>query len=390
MRKAVSIILTLLCCGLIALAAWWWSVNMVRVPTATPDISKEALADSHLGAAQFLRSQGIEVIKRDNLSLAQADQIDAGVLLLGDYHGLTTQEQGETLLSWVHDGGVLISTAGRRYVPDSEEDEDKKSSEPSEPLNFDPIFERFQVAQIYNKRARENIEVTPPGSPYPLKLADAGTDMHAFPGAPKPLWADNAGKAVRVYEHGKGKVVLLAWDRFDNTELMELDHAELLLRLVQLRSDQRSMLIVDRLETHRWYQLLWARFGHGIAALPLVLLLLLWAAVPRFGPRLPDLAPSRRAVLEHIDAASRWLWRTPKGRQQLLDALRASVLAGMLRRSPSLLRKTPAERVQTLASTYRLDAAELEQALHAPAASQPVAFTLQIHTLQTLRKHHER
>ena len=221
MRKIVSIILTLLCCSLIALTAWWWSVNMVRVPTATPDFSKEALADSHLGAAQFLRSQGIEVTKRDNLSLAQSDQIDAGVLLIGDYHGLTTQQQGKTLLDWVSNGGVLITTAGRRYVPDEDEDEEeKKYGEPSAPLNFDPVFDHFKVAQLYSKRVSDKAEVMPPGSAYPLRLADVGADLHALPGSPQPLWADGKGTAVRVYAYGKGKVALLAWDRFDNQELM--------------------------------------------------------------------------------------------------------------------------------------------------------------------------
>ncbi|HEY9102833.1 DUF4350 domain-containing protein [Chitinimonas sp.] len=387
-HRWLALMSTLLVCLLIAFCAWWWSQNMVRVPKAVPEFSPQVWRHPYNAAAAFLRAQGVKVEQRETLNLAVDGKPSAGLLLLGRYRGMRTRAESEQLMRWVADGGVLVVTAPVRK-PDDDKPTPDDEEEEKEASYLDPLFAEFHTAQYFVKRPRGNNEVTPPGSAYPLQLEDEGSDLYTLPGAPTPLWADKQGIAIRAYGYGKGQVVLLGRERFDHFSLPDLDHAELLLRLAKLRAGQ-TVLIVDRLDMRRWYALLWDHAGYGLAALPLVLLLLLWATLPRFGPRLPDPAPSRRAVLEHIDASARWLWQTPAGRQTLLDALRQDVLATLRRRAPRLWRKPAHERQTLLAQTLGLDADRLAEAIDGPAAGQAAAFTEQIQILQTLRKHHER
>lgn len=393
-RRLLAIVGTLLVCVLIALGAWWWSQNMVRVPKAVPEFSPKAWLHPYRAAAEFLGSQGVKVEQRETLNLAVDGKPAAGVLLLGRYRGLRTRAESELLMRWVAEGGVLVVAAPVRKPANAkpnprERDEEDEEDEEDKATYIDPLYAQFRTAQYYVKREPQKGEVSPPGSAYPLRLEDEGNDLYTEADAPAALWTDKQGNAVRAYGYGKGQVIMTGREFFDLFTLPDYDHAELLLRLAQLRPSQ-TMLIVERLDMRRWYTLLWDHAGYGLAALPLVLMLLLWTTLPRFGPRLPDPTPSRRALLEHIDASARWLWNSPAGRQQLLEALRQEVQATLRRRAPRLWRLPQQTKLANLAETHGIAPERLANALEGPVASQAAAFTEQIHILQTLRKHHER
>ncbi len=237
-------------------------------------------------------------------------------------------------------------------------------------------------------------DFTPPGASYPLQLQAVYGRLLQVKSGPAPRFGDASGGLVRVYAEGRGHVVLVAQNYFNNHYLNRYDHAELLLGLTRLAAQDRGagkhFLIVQGLDMAKWYQALWSNFSKALIGIGCVLLLLLWRALRRFGPPLPEPTLERRSLIEHIDASGRWLWKIPGGREILLRAARAACNQAWQRRAPDLLRLHPDQQIERLASRCNLAAADLVSALRHPAGKTPAAFTRQIQTLRQLRKSHER
>ena len=98
--------------------------------------------------------------------------------------------------------------------------------------------------------------------------------------------------------------MIVASDFFNNTQLRENDHGELLLALAALNHASGYVAIVQNLDALPWYRLLWKHYRLALLSLAALLALLFWAAVRRFGPVLPAPANQRRSLMEHIDAAA--------------------------------------------------------------------------------------
>ena len=229
-----------------------------------------------------------------------------------------------------------------------------------------------------------------PDTGHLVELNTDGTVLVSLPGAAQPQLADASAEALRVYAEGKGHIVMLASNYFDNRSLQHFDHAELLLYLARLNAARSTVTIVQHLDIVRWYRALWRRYPLALGSAALALVLLLWSATRRFGPMLPAPQPARRALVEHIDASGAWLWKLPGGRRLLLDAVRAGVNDLLVRRVHALRHLGPAEQCALLARATTLPAAALAAALLEPPAPLPRDFTRQIRTLVQLRNHYER
>lgn len=201
--------------------------------------------------------------------------------------------------------------------------------------------------------------------------------------------ADQTGQALRIYQQGQGHIVVLAEDYFQNVELPNFDHAQLLLQITSLQPE-RTVLVIQHLKHETWYQKLWNHFHFALIAFALGLLLWLWISLRRFGSVLPIPEPNRRALMEHIDASSRWLWQVPGGREILLDAMRSLTVKVLQRRAPAIMRLSQTEQIAQLSELCSINRPDLVLALSSGAASTPLLFIRQIKTLQRLRKHYER
>jgi hypothetical protein len=209
-------------------------------------------------------------------------------------------------------------------------------------------------------------------------------------GLPPPLIADDEAKALRVYPHGKGRVVIIAENYFNNYRLPAYDHGELLLGLTALNARGKNVTLIQRVDIASWFDIVWHAAPYAICTLAAFLLLWAWSSMRRFGPQLPEPEDRRRALLEHVDASGRWLWKSTKGRETMLAAMRRATERTLARRIPEL-RKMPQERqIERLAADGKMSRADLERALQDAPGRLPIEFTRQIQSLQELRAYYER
>lgn len=416
---------------LVAAGTGWWFANYEKRWVARHHVSEAVRTNPMLAATRLLSGRSYAVTSAVTLREALRKELPQGTLLIAENGGVVSAEQSERLLAWVRQGNTLIMQP--KWSSDATDDDEGVASSDAEDapesdqqaggdtaaaLETDPIGAHFGVVlqqgdcACKNRRAAgpgagkaepEVPATTPaaladsladftlPGAAYPLQLDASYARMKAFKSGQLPLHGDAAGNVVRVYGEGRGYVVLLARNYFNNHHLVRYDHAEMLLGLAGLvRHPGQQILIVRGLDMAKWYEALWTNFYPGLIGVGCILLLLLWTALRRFGPPLPEPLQERRSLIEHIDASGRWLWKAAQGREVLLEAARAAANKAWQRRRPELLRLPPDQQIERLAQACNLAASDLVSALRQPAGKTPAIFTRQIHTLRQLRKFHER
>jgi len=430
MKAFVSqLIAPLLTVLLIAGATWWWYANMEKRWEAQIETSEPAIKNPMLAATRLLTRHRHPVTNEETLSIALFKPLPSGTLILAGNSGVMTAPQVNRLLTWVAHGNTLIASPMRAGEESKEADQqrgvDGDKAPPPAPKRLslfrpdatqgDPLGERFGVTQVAASRPDQVCRrvgipalpmvyktandvsyidcvasVTLPDGAYPLRLDAAGAKLGSRRTTKEMLFSDDDAKAVRVFAHGKGRVIFVAQNYFDNLNLQFYDHAELLLGLAALNQDAGPVLIVQRPDVPTWYQALWATAPLCVIALVVTLLMWAWAAVRRFGPLLPEPDLARRSLLEHVNASGRWLWKTQKGRITLLTAARESTEKIFLRRLPELHNLAPEQRIEHLALQSKLTQFDLTAALLDTASPRPAEFTRQIQTLQRLRKQFDR
>jgi hypothetical protein len=436
-RRALT---ALACAAALGGCVWLWYAVMERSPAAVNYVSPLAISNPMLAAGTLLKQHGYTVGVEQRLSGARLSALPGGTLILADNTGQVDPVQAEQLMDWVRRGNTLLMQP--KWVPVRPGGSDKTDRlDPRKrvvPLTEpDPLGKRFGVGLSYRSKLRADCDhpaaqlpatnpddddedldeeedeedsedsgaeaaqapkkelrqltcVTLPGGAYPLAL-DTGTEvLYPLHASATPLWSDADGASVRVYGEGKGHVVMVSDNYFNNQRLPRYDHAELLLGLAGLNQQGRNVMLVLHADASPWYALLWQAAWMPLSALALLLALLLWRAARRFGPLLPDPSTERRALLEHIEASGNWLWRAAGGRDTLLAAARQETLALLRRRAPELQQLGADEQAARLARLCSAQLADMRGALHGPAASQPAAFTRQIQLLQQVRNLYER
>jgi hypothetical protein len=416
---------------LIAGSVWWFATFEKRW-VAQHYVSDALRTNPMLAATRLLSGRGYTVTDQTTLREVLLKPLPEGTLLIAENGGILSAEQANRLLAWVRQGNTLIMRP--KWGSDVDDDDEDAAEEDGKaevarpggknasPVETDPIGAHFGVAlkhvnceckkkhppqsahpvvglpsTINGTLADRLVDFTLPGAGYPLQLDASYIGMKMVKAGPAPLHGDTAGDAVRVYREGRGHVVLLAQNYFDNNHLGRYDHAEMLLGLAGLRQNTQSgkpsspqFLIVRGLDMAKWYEALWDNFRPGLIGIACMLLLMLWVALRRFGPTLPEPALERRSLIEHIDASGRWLWNVAGGREMLLRAAQNAANRAWQSRRPELLRLHPDQQIERLAEASNLAVPDLINALRHPAGKTPAAFTRQIQTLRQLRKSHER
>lgn len=420
---ALASMLLLACC------AWLWFEVMEQVWEPQPRANVDVDGKPMLAATQLLERRGYQVDVYPLLGDADLDTLPDGMLILAESNGLMSDAQARQLLAWVRRGNTLV--AQPRWSGDGGHEDERPAAGAKHKFRLkrldeeDPLGVHAGVTMAFAEEMRDSCNtgiapprkrrpapaednadederreyegeyqftcVTPPGARHPLVLETYDEVLSSLTPARKALWADPDAVALRVYQEGAGKLVMVSDNFFDNARLPRYDHAELLLTLAALQTKAKHAVIVQDINATPWYLALWRSGSMALSALAVLLVLLSWRATAggRFGPLLPEPAGMRRALLEHIEASGNWLWKAAGGRALLLDAARRETLALLARRAPELRQLEGNALCARLARLHGIDETALQEALHAEPSAQPATFTRQIRTLQQVRKSYE-
>lgn len=439
MKRSYSIIIAVVALLLAGAGYELWHLYFHKVWRGQYHVSEAQAKNPMLAATRLLEARGHKVRIEPVLSYQLLNQLPDGVMLLSRYARPPDERQARLLLDWVRRGNTLVMTPD--WVDDT--DDDGKASALDQ--STDPLGKHFGVAMSGRTRVDDTCRIDPletrrrekraaakaeqtgnsqqaddededdsgdeakkepegpprlvcltaPGAANTIELARPSDTLQRIEGkGPKPLWGDTYELAVLAYGEGRGKVVMVAVDAgdsyFDNDALRQFDHGELLLLLAGQSGPHAQVMLVQHNEPVGWAAWLWQHARPVVFGLAALLLLWTWSVSRRFGPMLPEAATTRRALIEHIEASGRWLWRLPQGRMLLLEAVRRSTEKQLLRRLPELRALGPNERARRLARLTGLPEAQVSDALLGAAAKRAADFTRQISILQQLRAHHER
>ena len=315
-----------------------------------------AQRDRFLAARRWALELGLET--RELAALEQAGELPArSVLVVPAQRGALSPRALASLRGFVERGGHLVLESERH-------DRD------------DPAYAAFGIARAAttaeyaadapdfwaNRGApplRSNLpgtaglmRVRVGGDDVPLRVYLHGGESLAVADA---LWRIGPQDNVQAlhFARGRGRVTAISDISFaTNAQIGRDDNAEFLWRLVAQAPDASQLVfhlgprqgLGTWLARHAWPVL---------AALGVLLLAGLWRAAPRFGPPVPDPAPTRRRLLDHLAASGRYFWGAGR-RAALAQAASTAALAAVRRHYPHVARLPDPERAAWLAMRYGL------------------------------------
>lgn len=345
----------------------------------------QARSDAWLAAERFLAGRGLTVSRTDTLERFLDDTPGPGhsLLLLGSRRQLDA-EQSQRLLDWASAGGQLVVIAQGNWSEAQQRSDDL-------------LLDLLQIRRLPGGSLADD-DARPAGDdPWPqlTKLYLENEDAPAYlafdehyhledAGDRAAAWA-NSARATHLLQlpYGDGLVTVLSdGNLWRNAHIGEHDHAWLLWYLTQ---DSEVTLLL-RPEGEPLARLLLRHFPEALLALGLLLVLLLWRAGLRQGPRQADAPQARRQLGEHLRACAEFLCRQ-QGHAALLVRLQAEVRQRTRQRHPGFERLPVAEQWQLLGRLARLPPAQIGQAMRPPGQQRLAAaqFTRQVVHLQRLR-----
>jgi hypothetical protein len=374
--NARSGILSLLAVALLGWFAYWFLTNFERVTEEREvGLRGEARANPLLAARRFLAATGVEVRSVEGLGQTPPPN---GVLIIPTPRYEMGANQARDLLGWVRQGGHLVVTASRRW------DANDESEITDDPL-LDPLGLTGTIVDDQGGLYQPTDVDWPEAADFLQVEFSADWRLQSTGPEPERILEDEVGPYLMQFSVGRGRVTVLSDATFmENGNIGRFDHAAFLWQLVQVGGHGPVWLVYKDtmpslprwLLTHAW---------QVVISASLLLLLWLWAASRRLGPLLPPPPPVRRRLLEHIEAAGRYLWRHGHA-EGLLRGVRASLYRALELRHPAWAQLPSQELYRRLAELSGLPPETVQSALLYSHSGSEHEFTQAISTLEHMRK----
>jgi hypothetical protein len=160
---------------------------------------------------------------------------------------------------------------------------------------------------------------------------------------------------------GSGMVTLLSDNRFfNNSEIDQQDHA---LFLAHLTRDYERVWLLYSSQMPTLPALAWRHAPQLVVTGLILLLILSWRLTLRTGPILVQRNPSRRSLLEHLQAAADFLWKQDRA-AGLLERSQRQLEIRWLSSHPLLQRMNQGARCRWLAERTGLSSLSIQAALY--------------------------
>ena len=375
----------------------------------------KARIDPFLAAQRFLQQRGHHTERRP--SLIDLPSAPSGLVFTSAENGLPTG-RARPLLEWVHAGGHLIYalTGTTPYNDWTTPDLLVSYPVPEEGERQDPILEALAVRLRHAQgsdaktdaatpadeaapktkegKLRERLDVLAAlpelveakvehrGKPLTVELPEEPVFALDRPLRRSEFQALHEGDALLLsLRHGSGRVTLLNHARLlRNRHLADHDHGRLLDLLLDRKQPLQALFVVG-LEGS-FSALLWERAWRVLIGLAVLLLVWLWATLPRFGPVRPALLHPVRRFADHLETLGHFFYRTQRHPHLLASA--QSALRRRLRETHPHLTH-PADQERFLAERTGLPVERIATALAEPDTLPAKDLIRLLQDLQTLR-----
>ena len=434
--------LLLLAIAAIIIGLLYWASRYITWKEEEIDLgySREALKDDFLAIKRFLAQQGVDSQSLrsfgmlDNMAW-QGEQVGPqDTLVLLNAHKMLRGQRLDNLLSWVEQGGTVITTTYNPFIGanggtdplldhfsilvgddediDTEEDNEDSASDGIDDENTEtgdqaeealveedsttvpdedrkPDDEESDEDKLPDNHYRCSLYLEPQAvdffdesEPLLIDYSD-GVAFDYYGDEPQGWSGDDRGLHQAQFEWGQGLVIVNSDNEIWTNQRADChDHAYALWKLID--RDGKVWFLINQEAPSLW-SLLWQAVPYGMLAALLALGLWLWAKAARFGPILTRKTEGRRSLAEHIHASAMLLWR----RQQhpyLVERLREEVRQQLHQHYPQFSQWSEQEQISHLQQLTSLSAAELHRALFSNTLQHPQDFTLAVACLQTIRK----
>ena len=381
-----------------------------REVTTRGGFTGEARHNQYYASMLLLNRSGYPTKRLDD-AIALDGLSPRSTLLLDSPALFNNRKQATKLVSWVRRGGHLVLPLSRGSNPDlllqalgietvgwnvataSWQMVDVEDEPTNVDLRDAAVFDvdsTMEWAAALHGYFEHTQQIVADDSDEPGKKAGDQPPPRAFHSdklAKTPASEQEAHAVYARWKLGEGVVTAGNFAPFRNSVIDDADHASLFMRLMTLPTDKRPVFIALTAEYPGLATWLVQHAPHALFALAVLLLALLWRAMPRFGPLLPGIAPKRPGLLEHLNAVGDFLLRE-KQYEALIAPLREDVVIMLthLRSRYPEIGSLPDALPKLGAHIAALDLDEVTLALQAHP-SDAHDFQRRSRTLALLRKH---
>jgi len=363
---------------LVGLAAWglhWFLTNHERHSREIrTEVSPQARRNPYLAAERFLSRLGVvceSVSGRDRLLQPPEEP---GLLLVNNLGPSLPPGREKDLLRWVRQGGHLV------VIPRQEWDAELETS-------GNHLLDEFGVRLLVVQLTADEEEITEDAIDGESESEPAVPVTLQIPGSQQPVEVDFNRNRILIdhdsqadwsgaeeelgymlqFELGQGRLTVLSDDRFfTNDAIDRWDHAFFLAQLAE-GHDRAWLLYSSKMPS--LLRLLWHSAPQLLVCCLVLLLLIVWRMGLRSGPLLRSSSASRRSLMEHLDAAAGYAWRTDGARQMYTASQRA--LEQAWRRRHLILDRMDRKRCcDWIAARVGLTPGEVETALYGGYSSE--------------------
>lgn len=363
---------------LLVLIGVWFFLTHEKV-TRSQYVGYQGVAryNDFLAAELLLQELGLEAESRSSLTPSQWLPETADTIFSRLYTEVSVPEQRQLLLGWVRNGGHLVMLPPAHDTVHVEAFLDDLGYRYVE-LNFDP-GDSGEDPEPQQDAGEE-------GHDYQLELAPMFHRIEVADDAQQSATlSDEIGIIAARRSYGSGYITVLAGSYFHNDILDVDDHAKFLLNVVAGYIDPGKIwLIYDTTFPPLW-ELIWLNAPFVVAGSLLLLVVALWAAIPKFGPRVHPQAAARRSIIEHVRAAGVFSWRQ-RGSDDLAKSVVKTVLHEAESRHPGIGRLPLRRQAEQIAQMTGRDPAKVFQVLASAGDHRHREFTQHVSILQRIRK----
>ena len=380
-----NVLITLLAALLIgALGMWLYSNVESHVKEVDKGYSEEARSNKFLAAELFLRKMGVKATKIELFQSDHAPFTHHDTLLIANNRHNFDRKRSKQLLDWVNTGGRLIITA-QAFDADSSKFKDHLLNE----LGLTVVKIEPEEGNVFDAKVLD-VDIDDENF-WQVNFINTYSILETDKFNSDVIWRIKDGNTVHGLQIkiGQGKITLLSdMLYFTNDFIDQYDHAEFLFLLVTNRyeSEKNGDFYYSLSENNpmlvSW---LWLNAPYFLMSLTLLVVLILWMKIPRFGPIINIAQPVRRQFIEHLYAAGRYQWQQ-KFHNRLLMDVRQQLSQSMGLKYPEWINASKNEQIKIFSDHTNLSTQIIEKSLFDLNISKENEFVYTIKTLEKLRK----